>query len=185
MVNRLALSHAKAKQRLTELGERLRAAHAAMDGERIRELTAEQRGLIDELARTAFDAAETTDPSAALRDDVTGTLQAAIADPDVATRLGRLVKAEQWSGFGDFGFTAAIPAEDPAELARAHAALEAAEQAKAEADEALAVARGGLEQAQRDVHVAEQTSRDAAERVKEARAHLKRSGEGLRLSDAD
>ena len=185
VVNRLALSHAKAKQRLTELGERLRAAHAAMDGERIRELTAEQRGLIDELARTAFDAAETTDPSAALRDDVTGTLQAAIADPDVATRLGRLVKAEQWSGFGDFGFTAAIPAEDPAELARAHAALEAAEQAKAEADEALAVARGGLEQAQRDVHVAEQTSRDAAERVKEARAHLKRSGEGLRLSDAD
>ena len=53
-VNRLALSRSKAKQRLTELGERLRAAHAAMDGDQIRELTAEQRRLIDELTRAAL-----------------------------------------------------------------------------------------------------------------------------------
>ena len=53
VVNRLALSRAKAAQRLTELGERLHAAHAAMDGERMRELSADQRKLIEELARTA------------------------------------------------------------------------------------------------------------------------------------
>ena len=43
-----------------------------------------------------------------MRDDVTGTLQAAIADPEVAGRLGRLEKAEQWSGFGDFGLSAEV-----------------------------------------------------------------------------
>lgn len=157
-VNRLALSRSKAKQRLTELGERLRAAHAAMDGERIRELSAEQRRLIDELTRAAFEAAEVADPSAALREDVTGTLQAAIADPDLAARLGRLAKAQRWSGFGDFGVTATVSSaahganrkadrdrpddhgdREPAgeQLERARETLAAAKRAKSEADAAL------------------------------------------------
>ena len=106
IVNVLALRNTDARQALTELGERLRAAHAAMDGDRIRALSAEQRTLVDELSRAAFEASELADPPAALRDDVTGTLQAAIADPDVAARLGRLSKAERWSGFGEFGDTA-------------------------------------------------------------------------------
>ena len=71
-------------------------------------MTAEQRSLVDELTRAAFDGAEVTNPSATLREDVTGTLQAAIADPDVADRLGRLTKAERWSGFGDFGDTTTV-----------------------------------------------------------------------------
>jgi hypothetical protein len=157
-VNRLALSRSKAKQRLTEIGERLRAAHAAMDGEKIRELSAEQRRLIDELTRAALQAAEVADPSAALREDVTGTLQAAIADPDLAARLGRLAKAERWSGFGDFGVTATVSAKahgadrkaagdaadergdrEPArdQLENARETLAAAERAKSEADNAL------------------------------------------------
>jgi hypothetical protein len=156
-VNRLALSRSKAKRRLTELGERLRAAHAATDGGQIRELSAEQRRLIDELSRAAFEAAELADPSAALREDVTGTLQAAVADPDLAARLGRLAKAERWSGFGDFGVTAAVSSaahgagkadrdtpdeqgdREPAgeQLQRARETLAAAERAKSEADAAL------------------------------------------------
>ena len=155
-VNRLALSRSKATQRLSELGDRLRAAHAAMDGEQIRELSTEQRRLIDELARAAFDAAEMPDPTAALREDVNATLQAAIADPDVAARLGRLTKAERWSGFGDFGVTAPVSAaaraatkpekasqkpekpekpEKP-QKPKARAALAEAQRAKAEADAA-------------------------------------------------
>jgi hypothetical protein len=43
IVNRLALTHTEVKQRLADLGDRLRAAHAAMDGDRIRKLSAEQR----------------------------------------------------------------------------------------------------------------------------------------------
>jgi hypothetical protein len=163
------------RSRLTVLGERLKEAHSAMDGERIRELTREQRRLIDGLARSAFEEAEVADPSAALRDDVTATLQAAIADPDVASRLGRLTKAEEWSGFGEFGdttmvFTAtrkpapeksakAPPPEKPDSKARAE--LAAAERAKAEADAAL----GEL---QSDLATARLRRDDARRRLKDA-----------------
>jgi hypothetical protein len=82
-----------------------------MDGARIRELSAAQRKLIDELVHVGFDATGLTDPPTALRDDVMGTLQAAIADPEIAARLGTLTKAETWSGFGEFGATTAVANE--------------------------------------------------------------------------
>src|SRR5262245_42318633 len=164
VVNRLALRDQDVRPRLTGLGERLKDAHTAMDGNRIRELSAEQRRLVDDVARTAFEEAELAEPTGALRDDVTGTLQAAVADPDVASRLGRLTKAERWSGFGEFGDTAMVftatrktgmtrekPAEAPQhddkgddkraaarrEREQARAGLAAAERAKADADAAL------------------------------------------------
>ncbi len=108
VVNVLVRSDGTARRRMAELTEALRGAHAAMDGARIRELSTTQRKLVTELVRSAFATAEITEPSAALRDDVTATLQAAIADPDVAARLGRLAKAEQWSGFGDFGVSSVV-----------------------------------------------------------------------------
>ena len=108
VVNRLAIGHQEAKQRLTDLGERLRAAHAAMDGDQIRDLSVQQRKLIDELTKAAFEAAELSNPSAAMRDDVGATLQAAIADPDVRAALGRLTRPERWSGFGAFGDAAPV-----------------------------------------------------------------------------
>ncbi len=111
VVNALVRSDDSVRARLADLGERLRAAHASMDGARIRELSAAQRKLVDELVRAGLDAAELSDPSAALRDDVTGTLQAAIADPEVAARLGTLAKPERWSGFGEFGASTAVMAE--------------------------------------------------------------------------
>src|SRR6185437_7833341 len=75
VVNRLALQREDTKQRLAELGDRLRAAHASMDGDAVRDLSAEQHSLINELARDAFEAADMKNPSAALRDDLTTTLQ--------------------------------------------------------------------------------------------------------------
>jgi chromosome segregation ATPase len=192
VVNRLALSHAKTPKRLTDLRDQLRAAHSAMDGDRIRELSTEQRTLIDQLATAAFDAAELTDPSAALRDDVTATLHAAIADPEVTARLGRLTKAERWSGFGGFGDAAAAEVEQPRRrkrTQRAKAALAAAEQAKVEADQALAErdadavearahrddAERMLKRAEKAYAKAEQAARNAAEAVKEAAAQVEQS----------
>jgi hypothetical protein len=157
VVNRLAIRDQDIRTRLAGLGEQLKDAHTAMDGDRIRELSRQQRRLVDDVARTAFEEAELAAPSGALRDDVIGTLQAAVADPDVAARLGRLTKAEKWSGFGEFGDTAMVftatrrpaaarekPAEAPKksdekgrEREKARAALAAAERAKADADAAL------------------------------------------------
>lgn len=115
VLNRLVRTDDSVRARLGGLTAELRAAHAAMDGPRIRELTRTQRTLIAELVRAAFEAVELSNPSAALREDVTGTLQAAIADPEVAGRLGRLEKAEQFSGFGEFG---AVTATAPSRAAR-------------------------------------------------------------------
>ncbi|HOB49296.1 MAG TPA: hypothetical protein PKK01_08275 [Mycobacterium sp.] len=54
VVNLIALRTPKARQRLGELGEELRGAHRARDGERIRELSARQRRLVEELAELGF-----------------------------------------------------------------------------------------------------------------------------------
>jgi hypothetical protein len=82
-------------------------------------------------------------PSAALRDDVADTLQAAIADPNVTARLGRLTKAERWSGFAEFG--------------------DAARRGLWEAERSLKAAEAAYEQAKR-------VSSDAAAAVKKAKA---------------
>jgi hypothetical protein len=142
VVNLLVRHDATARPRLSELTEALRAAHSAMDGSRIRELTSVQRKLIDTLVRAGLAAAGHADAPAALRNDVTDTLQAAIAAPEVASRLGRLAKAERWSGFGDFGESSAVatpsikkqvtpaeegrPAEDEADVAAARERFESA-----------------------------------------------------------
>jgi hypothetical protein len=109
VVNSLVHQDPGVRDRLRELTGALRDAHAAMDGEQIRALSARQRALVGELTTQALRSAQLSRPSAALRDDVTSTLQAAIADPEVADRLGTLVKAEQWSGFGVGVSTAKAP----------------------------------------------------------------------------
>jgi hypothetical protein len=188
VVNRLTIGDDDVPRRLKDLGERLRDAHAAMDGHRIRDLSAEQRRLVDDLVRRAFEEAEMKSPPGALRDDVTGTLQAAVADPGVADRLGRLTKADTWAGFGEFGDTAIVsspasrrkaepkqPAPKPAtseppdekevaarrEQQQARAALAAAERAKAEADDALAELQSDLAAARLRHQDAERRLRDA------------------------
>jgi len=192
VVNLLVHTNADVKGSLTDLRERLRAAHAAMDGAAIRELSAEQRSLVDQLARAAFEGAEVSNPSATLREDVVGTLQAAVADPDVADRLGRLAKAEQWSGFGDFGASAVVsttarsskggsmsdktrakPRRDKADhdsesarkVEEAKAALAAAEQAKDDADSQLS-------DSQTDLAVARLRRDEMRQRLDEAERNL-------------
>ncbi|MGV0714795.1 TolC family protein [Mycolicibacterium sp. XJ662] len=178
VVNRLAHADDAVRQRLIDLGARLRQAHTEMDGDRIRELSAEQRRLVDDLTRAAFEEAELTNPSASLRDDVTATLQAAVADADVAARIGRLAKAEQWSGFGGFGDSTAVfkPTRSPKKVTakkaepapdrdKVRAALKEAERAKAEADEAL-------DELQADVATARLRHLDAQRRLEEAEAAL-------------
>ncbi|MDP7739469.1 hypothetical protein [Mycobacterium paragordonae] len=183
IVNRLAIGHRQTQTRLAELGDSLRTAHAAMDAVQIRELSARQHHLISELTAAAFDAAEVKSPSSTVRDDIASTLQAAIADPEVRARLGRLVKAERWSGFGDVGNSAVVssttgpkrtaptakpspskapPRDEQAEAAKRErekltAAVAGAEQAAARADSVLADRR-----AKRD---AARTRRDQAAAV--------------------
>ncbi|HUN33359.1 MAG TPA: hypothetical protein VMU95_15225 [Trebonia sp.] len=113
VVNRLARAEPGTAASLADLAAGLRAATAARDGRRLRDLSARRRALIDSLTDQALFLAELADAPPALREEVTATLAAALADPEVAAQLaaGTLTRAATWSGFG---FAAAgFPAEPP------------------------------------------------------------------------
>jgi hypothetical protein len=176
IVNRLVRSDPEVRSRLDALGADLREA---ADGARLRELTTARSRLVDELTRAAL--ASLPAPPAALREEVTATLDAAIADPDVAGRLGALARAEQYAGFGPMSFAPAPPAPAPAKKAKdpaeAAAEREARRQEKInEAERALAEADHTLQAALATEHDLEDTVRhleadlaDARQRLAEAR----------------
>ncbi|OBJ04738.1 hypothetical protein [Mycobacterium sp. 1465703.0] len=195
VVNRLALRHTDTRQRLADLGERLRAAHAAMDGGRIRDLSAEQRKLIDQLTRKALGAADVKQPSATIREDLISTLQAAIADPQIAARLGRLTRPEQWSGFGAFGDAVPESASTDSESSKRQstparkrpAAQQADDKARGQRREkfSAAVANAERVKAQADHLVSErQDQRDAARQHRDEAARVLRAAE-RELSSAE
>jgi hypothetical protein len=116
VVNRLVREDPEVRARLDEMSTDLRAAGSA-DGTRIRELTAARGRLVDELTRQALQVSDLPAPPAALREEVTATLDAAIADPEVAANLGTLVRAAHWAGFGLDPMTS-FPAAAPSPSAR-------------------------------------------------------------------
>ena len=197
VVNLLVHTNGDVKGSLTDLGERLRAAHAAMDGAAIRELSAEQRSLVDQLTRAAFDGAEVTNPSATLREDVVATLQAAVADPDVADRLGRLAKAEQWSGFGDFGATAVVSTAGRSSRSAGSKAGSTADQKRAKPERARSDRRDAdrvsarqAEEAKAALAAAERAKADADSQLSDSQtdlavARLRRDEMRQRLDEAE
>jgi hypothetical protein len=102
VVNRLARAEPGTHASLADLAAGLRAAEQAKDGSRLRELTIRRRALLDSLAGHALSLAGLSDPPPGLREEVTATLAAALADPVVAASLaaGTLTRAATWSGFG-------------------------------------------------------------------------------------
>ncbi len=106
IINQLIRSDPAVSTQLADLGEQLRAAQSSLDGAAIRDLSLRRRQLVDALARQAFAVAGQPSPPAAIRDEVTATLGAALADPQVADRMraGTLERAAHHEGFGSDGF---------------------------------------------------------------------------------
>jgi hypothetical protein len=100
VINRLTRSDPGVPARLIELGDELRAAQGSLDGAAIRELSARRRQLLADLSRQAFSGLPP--PPAALRDEVTATLGAAVADRQLAEQLaaGTMERAARAEGFG-------------------------------------------------------------------------------------
>ena len=155
VVNRLVRADPEVTARLAELAAELRETGPSMDGGRIRELTAARARLVDELTRQAFD--DLPAPPAAVREEVTATLDAALADPEVAANLGTLVRAAHWAGFGLGGAPAptppaaktkkSAPVEPSAERERRHREkIMEAERAVAEADRTADAANAAEQQ---------------------------------------
>jgi hypothetical protein len=102
VINQLVRADPSVTPGLDALGDQLRAAEAALDGAKIRELSRARRQLIDTLVRRALALSGQPSPPAALREEVTATFSAALADPQVAAELaaGTLLRPAHRAGFG-------------------------------------------------------------------------------------
>jgi len=170
LVNNLVRTDPTVPDRLAEVGGQLRAGEAALDGPSIRKLSVARRELVDALARQAV---ADSGASAMLREEVVETLNAALADPEVAAQVaaGTLVRAAHWAGFGP-GIGTAIGAAPAATTglattgpATSGPAARAPAQVKAAAS-APASRRQQAEQAAADAALAVQAAA-AAERAKQ------------------
>ena len=94
-VNQIVRANTDAIEALFALGDQLRAAMTGQGGD-VRRLSEERREAISQLV--------SAEVPAGVRDDVTATLEAATADPQLAAAVGsgRLVKALRYAGFGEF-----------------------------------------------------------------------------------
>jgi hypothetical protein len=157
-----------------------------MDGTRIRDASAARARLVDELTRQAFD--DLPVPPAAVREEVTATLDAALADPEVAANLGTLVRAAHWAGFGLAPLPDGAPAppaaktkkpasaEPSAERERRHREkIMEAERAVAEADRAADAANAAEQQLDDTVRRLEAELAQARQQLAEARRQAYRA----------
>jgi hypothetical protein len=105
IINQLIRADLSVPARLTELGDELRAAQAALDGVKIRELSLARRELMDALIRQTLQLPGQPAPTAALREELTATFGAALADPLVARDLaaGTLLRAVHRADFSPGG----------------------------------------------------------------------------------
>jgi hypothetical protein len=206
IVNQLVRTLPEVTSELASLGEELRAAQGSLDGEALRELSRRRRELVESLTRQAFAVSGQQAPPAGLRDEVTATLGAALADPQVAGQLatGALERAAYSEGFGSIGppdltlvkgagdgAAAGLPRTKPAQPAkrarRARAAPPPADQARAERERRRRAARAEAEQAAAEADragaaatAAEQELEATVQRLEEQLADARRDLAGAR-----
>ena len=186
VVNRLVRADPEVTTRLAALAAELH--EAGLDGGRIRELTTARARLVDELTRQALD--DLPAAPAAVREEVTATLDAALADPEVAANLGTLVRAAHWAGFGLAGNAQGAPAPGPpaaktkkpaptepsAERERRHREkIISAERAVAEADRTADAANAAEQQLADAVRRLEAELAQARQQLAEARRQAYRA----------
>ena len=171
VVNQLARADPDAVARLGRLGDELRAAESALDGGKLRELSQTRRKLLGQLARQALDGAGVTDPPDALLQEVTGTLSAALADPQVAARVGQgqLAKSVQPAGFG-FGLAAGDDDDDDEPSAPPAPSPRPRTGQKGTSQKGTGPTRAEARQAAQEQAGRERAQREQAERERQRRA---------------
>ncbi len=191
-VNRLVRADPGVPGRVSTLAGELRAAEAALDGPRIRELSQARRDLVDALVREALGMTGESAPSAVLQEEVTAIFGAALTDPQIAAQLavGRLVRAEQRAGFGSAGIPPlALVRKPPSRPARTAArpvqasgetgGAEARAQARAEAAAAVAEAKRQAADA-----AAAEAERERRQALAEAEAAAARASKAVHAATA-
>ena len=107
VVNLLALRRPELIEELVELSAALREAQRGLQGDALRELTAQRRQVVSALVAAARQLAVAEDRGMAGAKlplgEVEATLTAALAEPEIAAqvRTGRLIRAATYAGFGE------------------------------------------------------------------------------------
>lgn len=109
LVNLLATQDADLLEQLLALGPALAEAQAQGEGDAVRQLGRQRRELVGAITSRAVELGGRP-TTAALRDEVSATLEAALADPSSApaVRSGRLVRALSYAGFGGVDLEGAL-----------------------------------------------------------------------------
>jgi hypothetical protein len=184
LVNHLVRSDPTVPARLAELGDQLRAGEAELDGPTIRRLSVARRELVDALVRQAVAG---SGASATLREKVTETLNAALADPDVAAQVaaGTLVRAAHWAGFGPGIGTAIgaaqaprVPAAPPS-AAPAKGAATGPTSRRQQAEQAAADAATALQAAAATERAEQQAVRDIESHIADHREQVARNEQSV------
>lgn len=189
LVNQLARHHADELEPLLALGRDLRAAGGSLGGDELRALTRQRHQVVHALVQVTRRRGREhgIKVSNAVADEVRGTLEASLADPDAATAVlaGRLTQPLQQVGFGVFApddrqpraestsrSEAAVTDLDSHRRERAGRAREQAEQALQQAEQALEQAQSSFRLAQHEQHAATEARRAADAEVERLRAEL-------------
>lgn len=177
LVNVLVAREPGLLEQLLELGPALAQAQTAGEGDALRELGARRRALVGAVVDRAVALADRS-VTAAVRDEVAGTLDAGLSDPAsaAAVRSGRLVRALSYAGFGGVDLDGAVAS--PARLTSPKepvARVVAAEAAALEAAGALDDAVRSCERWTAQADAAEQEAEQARLGVEQARAALQQA----------
>jgi hypothetical protein len=203
LANLLVRERTEQVKQLLELGAAMREAQAELAGDQMRQLAVQRRQIVSALGREAGQlAADLGQPvSRTIREEMEGTLEAALADPDAgdALRSGRMTTSLRYTGLGSVDVAGAVaatprPASKPAspkaskatksskkplaDRRDADAGVEA--QAAAEAErrrlERVEAAERRLAQARDDAAAAKRTADEKERTVREVQERV----EGLR-----
>jgi hypothetical protein len=180
MINRLVRSDPDAVARLATLGEELRAAELSGDGARMRDSSQARRELIAALVPRALSASGEHNPPAALREEITATFSAALADPEVAEQIqhGTLLRPARRVGFGtvqppELALVppprAARPAARPARKPAATTPAKGRRRAEAEPERRRAEAEAERERRRAEAEAERERRRAEAEAQRERR----------------
>ena len=179
LVNVLARSEEGFDQ-FSDLSRRLREAQTHLDAPTMKELGQERTRVLAELVERAVALAKDADPNykdtATVRDQVTSTLTAAVADPtaEAAVTSGRLVSPLSYAGFGEVDLTDAVAT--PLHVVRPQEKKPAAQKPATRVDErALTRAQADLERAEDALEEAEQAFDKARSDRHQARLEVKRA----------
>jgi hypothetical protein len=174
LANQLARERADEIRPLLELGQSMRQATAALDAERLRQASRQQRQLVRALVQQAQQLAEAAGQamSDATARDLEDTLHAALADEQAARQLaqGRLTSGLSRSGFPGIDASAShAAASSAAKDKRAKPARLTGQQAAVARREQLKRARRDEAGARSDAAEAQRTRQDAQAALTRAR----------------